>query len=178
MANKNEYVAVRKYTQGNEVDSYVLRNLATGEGKPYTKIQVIFLVGRGQVKNMDAQLYKNKVLLRGIEQKLTDLDTMKKPMTEEEVQAEKKVMSEKILFITASIKKGRRSVGYLVKNTMTGEEKPLTRDKVIKLCVKKQIANAAVQRDNTNDSYIIRGEGCRLSTLPVLDADTLQVKRY
>lgn len=178
MASKNEYVVVRKYTQGNEVDSYVLRNTATGEGKPYTRIQVIYLVGRGQVKNMDAQLYKNKVLLRGIETKLTDLDTVKKPLTEEAVAQEQARMDEKILEITASIKRGRKNVGYMVKNDMTGEQKPFTRDKVIKLALKKQIKNASVQRDNVNDSYIIRGENCRLSSLPVIDADTLQLKRY
>lgn len=171
MASRNEYMVVKKFEE--EPEGYLLRNLGTGEGKKYSRIQVIFLIGRGQVKNMDAQFYNGKVLLRGKDINLKKLDKVQ-PVADD---AKPASLNEKILEVVATIKRGRSSVGYVVKNTMTMEEKPFKRDVIIKMALKKQIVNVAVQRDNVNDTYILRGEGCRLSELPVIDADTLLQKR-
>lgn len=173
MANKCEYVLEKKFTQGTEGTGFLLRNINTGDGKVYSKIQVIYLVGKGQVKNVEAQLYKDKVLLRGKEVNLNELQTEKKTL-EEAASIDKAELNKKILQISASIKRGRKCVGYMVLNTMTGEQKPFAKDKVIKMCLNKQIINASVQRDNTHDTYLIRGVECMLSSLPVFDADTMQ----
>ena len=50
---------------GADVTGYHLQSIESGKSGRFTKGQVCFLVGRGQITNCTAQLYKEDVLLRG-----------------------------------------------------------------------------------------------------------------
>ena len=63
--NNIKYQAVGKIERGTETIGYKLKQLSNGEIKQFTRDQVIYLVGRNQVENLEGQLYKDKVLLRG-----------------------------------------------------------------------------------------------------------------
>lgn len=80
MAVKQQYNIVGKYINDNDardVVGYHLRNLdGTKQGK-YSIEQVAFLVGRDQVLNCTAQLYKDKVLFRGKGISLESLPTQR-----------------------------------------------------------------------------------------------------
>lgn len=51
MANKIQYSIVGRYMNGTEVTGYHLQSIETGKAGKFTREQVIFLVGRGQVTN-------------------------------------------------------------------------------------------------------------------------------
>lgn len=80
MAVKQQYNIVGRYINDNDardVVGYHLRNLdGTKQGK-YSIEQVAFLVGRDQVLNCTAQLYKDKVLFRGKGISLESLPTQR-----------------------------------------------------------------------------------------------------
>lgn len=73
MANKILYKIVGRYMNGNEVVAYaVVRDKDNAHGK-LTREQIAYLIGKRQVVNCDAQIYKNKLILKGIGCKLDEL---------------------------------------------------------------------------------------------------------
>lgn len=67
MAKKGaEFKIVGKYMSGKEVTGYHLKTSEAGKTGRYGKDEVAFLVGKGQIKDVKAQLYQDKVLFRGI----------------------------------------------------------------------------------------------------------------
>lgn len=72
MAVKTKYKIIGRFMSGKEVTGYILKS-SNGNTNRYSREQVAFLVGRGQVINCDGQIYKDKLLLRGVGISLDDL---------------------------------------------------------------------------------------------------------
>ena len=72
-AKRTEYQIVGRYMNGSEVTGYHLQSIEQGKSGRYTREQVVYLVGRGQVTNCTGQIYQDKVILRGNGMSLDDL---------------------------------------------------------------------------------------------------------
>lgn len=71
-----QHKLVGRYVRGNDVVYYGLIS-ENGKEVRYTEEQMAFVVGRGQVVNVRAQLYKDKVLFRGTDCDIRSLPTIK-----------------------------------------------------------------------------------------------------
>lgn len=154
---------------GTEVTGYHLQSIDSGKAGKYTRDQVCYLVGRGQVTNCTGQLYKEKVLLRGNGMSLEDLPVQQEDGTLRNAEKLGKTsknstvnMMEKFTII-GTIKQGRSVVGYLVQNSGMATKK-LQREQVIELARNGAITNAKVQ--NYNGKVLLRGSNCDLGSLP------------
>ena len=75
MANKTMYKIVGRYANGKEIIGYHLQSTESNKSGRYTREQVCFFVGRGQIVNCSGQLYQDKVMLRGVGISLDALPT-------------------------------------------------------------------------------------------------------
>ena len=66
MAARTNYQIVGRYMDGSEVTGYHLMDISTGKNRRYSREQLAFLVGKGQVTNCSGQIYQDKLLLRGV----------------------------------------------------------------------------------------------------------------
>lgn len=169
-ARRTEYQIVGRYMDGKEVVAYHLLSLDTGKKGRYTKEQVYYLVGRGQITNCDGQLYQDKVLLRGKGMSLEDLPVVQVngdlSRTEAIGRVKRGTSAEEALnqvMIVGKIVDGRRTLGYVVRNA-GGGEKRLKRDDVLQLARDGKIGNARAQY--YNGQLILKGVNCDLSQLP------------
>lgn len=69
------YKLIGRYVRGNDTVYYGLIS-ENGEEVKYTEEQMAFIVGRGRVINVTAQLYQNKVQFRGIDCNIKNLPTI------------------------------------------------------------------------------------------------------
>lgn len=176
MAKRTQYQIVGRYMDGKSVTGYHLQSLESGKAGKYTREQVCYLVGRGQVTNCDGQIYKDKVLLRGVGVELESL-----PVQQESGEIQRTggvnnirkkdtgadVMSK--LFITQSITDGRSVVGYVVTNSGGGTTS-LSRAQVLELARDGKLGNASFQ--TSNGKPILRGVGVNLNELPSIKVNT------
>ncbi len=68
-ARRIEYAIVGRYMDDKEVVAYALQSIEASKSGRYTREQVAYLVGRGQVTNCEGQIYKDagySILNRGI----------------------------------------------------------------------------------------------------------------
>lgn len=166
-AQRVEYQIVGRYMSGKEVTAYHLQSISTGKGGRYTREQVAYLVGREQITNCIAQIYKDKLLLRGkginlddlpVKQERKDIDPQ-----EHRSEADGRTQTMGKLLLVKAIKSGRNTVGYVVQNDGCGAKR-FKRQQVIELAKAGKIANARVQ--NYNGKELLRGFGCNLDQLP------------
>ena len=169
-APRLQYQIVGRYMNGKEVTGYHLSCLSNGKQGRYTREQVIFLVGGGRITNCEGQIYKDKVLLRGVGMSLDDLPVKyedgKMKNTDQLGHIKRGSSTDNVmanLTIIGSLRNGRNTVGYVVRNAGGGEGN-LSRDKVIELASAGRIGNARVQ--NYNGRVILRGINCNLDELP------------
>lgn len=169
-SRKIQYQIVGRYMDGSEVTGYHLQSIDTGKSGRYTKDQVCFLVGRGQITNCTAQLYKDIVLLRGNGMSLEDLPIIREDgelrNSDSLGNIRKGTLATdavEMFNIVGAIKSGRNTVGYVLQNAGCGIKK-VKRDQVIRLAQQGKIGNARVQ--NYNGTVILRGIGCSLDELP------------
>lgn len=71
---RTKYKLIGRYMNGKDTIYYVLIS-EDGKEVQYSEEQMAFLVGREQVINVSAQLYRNKILFRGIGCNITELPT-------------------------------------------------------------------------------------------------------
>lgn len=172
MARRTEYQIVGRYMEGKEVVAYHLQSLEREKDGRYTREQVCYLVGRGQVTNCSGQLYQDKVILRGVGGSLEDLPVVQEGTGEitrtdgvgkiRRGATPQQVMTQ--FMLVGSIVKGKNTVGYVIANA-AGETKKLNRDIVLKLAADGRLGNARVQ--NYKDKILLRGVNCNLNELPV-----------
>ena len=166
-AQRVEYQIVGRYMSGKEVTAYHLQSISTGKGGRYTREQVAYLVGREQITNCMAQIYKDKLLLRGKGINLDDLPVQqeRKDIDPHAPRSEAGSRSQTMgkLLLVKAIKSGRNTVGYVVQNDGCGTKR-VKRQQVIELAKAGKIANARVQ--NYNGKELLRGFGCNLDQLP------------
>lgn len=171
MANRTMYTIVGRYMDGKEVTGYHLQSIETGKAGKYTKEQVIYLVGRDQITNCTGQIYQDKVILRGNGMSLDNLPVQFESGKIKNTEQQGKIRRnehigqtmEKLLIIGA-IKRGKFTVGYVLRNA-GGATKDISRDDLIKLAQEGKIGNARVQ--NYDGKILLRGINCNLDTLPI-----------
>lgn len=178
MAAKVLYQIVGRYMDGKEVVGYHLQSMESGKSGRYTREQVAFLVGRGQITNCSGQIYQDKVLLRGVGMSLDDL-----PVKQENGGLTRTDSIGKVrrgttaadamtqLMIVRAIIDGRNVVGYTVRNA-AGQTKDIGRDMVLSLAKEGRIGNARYQE--SNGKPILRGVDMNLSELPTVKAQDLR----
>ena len=173
-AKRTEYQIVGRYMDGKEVTAYHLQSIEAEKSGRYTREQVAYLVGRGQVTNCEGQLYKDKVLLRGKGISLEDL-----PVQQEDGELTRTnnlgrirkgtnagdAMSQ--FMIIGSIVKGRNVLGYVIQNAGGGTTK-IERGKLLELARAGKIGNARVQK--YQNRLLLKGVDCDLSQLPKYEA--------
>lgn len=79
---RTQYKLVGRYVKWNDTVYYAIKS---DEGKKLrcNEDQMAYIVGRGQVSNIKAQLYKDKVLLRGVDFNISSLPTVQLDKTDE-----------------------------------------------------------------------------------------------
>lgn len=169
-ARRTEYQIVGRYMNGKEVSAYHLQSIETGKAGKFTREQVAFLVGRGQVTNCEGQLYQDKVLLRGNGISLEDLPVQQENGSLYRTDALGKIrrgtdIKDALTQVTivGSLVRGRNVLGYVIQNA-GGGTKQVSRQDVLELARNGRIGNARVQMYNGNP--ILKGVGCDLSQLP------------
>lgn len=171
MANKILYQIVGRYMDGKEVTGYHLQSMDTGKNGRYTREQVAFLVGKGQVTNCQGQIYQDKLILRGIGVSLDDL-----PVKQENGEVSRTAIVGKVrkgataadvmtqFVIVGCITNGRNTVGYIIRNA-AGQTKQISREDALRLSKDGKVGNARVQE--YNGRILLRGVGVNLNELPV-----------
>lgn len=175
---KVKFVLVGRYMKGTEVTAYHIMRSDNRKTKKVTKEQFFYLLGKGLIANCVGQLYKDKVIVRGI----NGFSVSKVPIYDEnkndirDVDKVTNVAPKKNVsnifnqwYLTARIMNGRRNVGFEAKNH-GGQVVRLSRSKVIELASKKLLANATVQNLNVDgaNKKILRGVGVDLRNLPII----------
>lgn len=170
MAKRTEYQIVGRYMDGKEVTAYHLQSVDTGKSGKYTKEQVYYLVGRGQITNCEGGLYKDKVLLRGVGISLDDL-----PVQQEDGSLSRTSNIGRVrrgttaadamtqFMIVGTLVRGRNTLGYIIQNA-GGATKQIDRNQMLQLAEAGKIGNARVQ--NYNGKKLLRGVNCNIDSLP------------
>ena len=176
-AKRTEYQIVGRYMDGKEVTAYHLQSLESGKSGRYTKEQVCYLVGRGQVTNCSGQIYQDKVLLRGVGISLEDL-----PVQQEDGKLSRTdgvghvrrgataadAMTQ--VMLVGVIVNGRNVVGYVVQNAGGGQSR-ISREDLLAQAKAGRVGNARVQM--YNGQVILKGVNCDLKSLPRYDANQM-----
>lgn len=168
-AKRNEYQIVGRYMNGKNVVGYDIKNNETGKVIKCSKNQVFYLVGSEQITNCTGQIYGTSVILRGKGMSLDDLPVKVVPLKEvksEELQVnneQSKVTNKKT--ITTVYKQGRNVIEVDLTSSEGTVEK-CSYANLIERARNGEIANARAQK--YQDRYILRGVGCNLSELPVV----------
>lgn len=178
MATKIMYQIVGRYMDGSEVTGYHLQSMETGKSGRFTREQVSFLVGRGQVTNCQGQIYQDKVILRGIGISLDQLPVQQEngglSRTDSVGKIRRGTSSEDAMtqaMVIGVIVDGRNVIGYMLRNAGGGQIK-LSRQKVMELAKAGRIGNMRYQE--SNGKAILRGVGINLNELPVVTPEQLR----
>lgn len=178
-STKLEYQIVGRYMDGKEVTGYHMQCLSNGRNDRYTKEQVCFLVGKGQVTNCSGQIYKDKVLLRGVGMSLDELPIQREDGSLSRTDSVGKirrgataadVMTQ--LMLTKAIVSGRNVIGYVVTNAGGGTHNA-SRAQILELAKNGRIGNARYQESNGRP--ILRGVNINLNELPTVTAEELGI---
>lgn len=176
-AKRASYQMTGRYLNGTEVTSYHLQNLEGGSSGKFSREQVYYLVGRGQVTNCIGRLGPNgTVQLAGRGMKITDLPTQQEDGRINNTEAVGKIRRGETgaavmdkLTIIAQVPEGRRVVAYWLQNAGKGRIIK-SREEVIELAKKNMISNARVQ--NNNGKILLRAKtGCEINKLPAVDRE-------
>lgn len=169
-AKRTEYQIVGRYMNGSEVTGYHLQSIEQGKSGRYTREQVVYLVGRGQVTNCTGQIYQDKVILRGNGMSLDDLpvkyedgDTRNMDKVGKVRRGTSAEQAMEQFLIVGTIKNGRNTVGYIIQNA-GGAQKEISRDILLRLTAENKIGNARIQ--NYQGKSILRGVNVNLDELP------------
>lgn len=177
-AQRTMYQIVGRYMNGSEVVGYHLLCNESGKAGRYTKEQICYLVGRGQITNCSGQIYKDKVLLRGIGISLDSL-----PVKQENGELSRTDNIGKIrkgtsaadamtqYIIVAAITSGHANVGYVVQNA-GGAKHNINRETAFKLAKLGRIGNARYQE--SNGKPIIRGVGINLNNIESIPIESIR----
>lgn len=180
-AKRVEYAIVGRYMDGKEVVGYHLQSLDTGKAGRYTREQVVFLVGRGQVSNCSGQIYGDKVLLRGEGVSLDDL-----PVQQENGKLSRTDNIGKVrrgatasdamtqVLVVALLVNGRNTWGYVIQNA-GGAKTKVPKETLKKLAKEGRVGNARVQsytnKETGSTQIILKGVDCDLTALPKYKVD-------
>lgn len=177
--SKDTMQIVGRYMDGTSVVGYHVQNLESGKSHRYTKEQIIYLVGRGVITNCTAQIYKDKVLLRGVGMSLENLPVQKSDGSLSRTDNIGKVRkgtsaadAMQQVMIVGSVVRGNHTVGYTIQNA-AGYTKQIDRGSALALAKAGKIGNARYQE--SNGRAILRSNGVtNLAALPSVSIDELK----
>lgn len=182
MAHKIEYQIVGRYMNGKEVTGYHLMNLNTNKNRRYTREQVAFLVGRGQVTNCSGRIYQDKLLLEGIGMSLNDLPVKQENGSLSRTDSIGKIRKgtttaeamTQVMLTHAIVHDNdtRKVLGYIAVNA-GGATINLDKARVLTLAKEGRVGNARVQQ--YNGKLLLRGVGVSLADLPNIKASVAGV---
>lgn len=166
MISSARLIAIGRYTEGVNVLGYIIKDLSTGESKLLPRADVEKLALDKKICNITAQVYCGKILIKGIDCKLSSLPNYdsKGRLIDKTENVNRK---QEGLMVTARIMNGKSTTGYVLALLTNGAkcgEKRLSKDKVIQLAEDGHIMNLRVQK--SNGKYVLRGVNCELAKLP------------
>jgi hypothetical protein len=165
---KNHYNLTGRYMSGTEVTGYNIKSVENGSDIRATREQMAYLVGKGAVLNCEAQIYKDKLIIRGkgvdvgslpVKQEASTKPSTNDSTTKQPAQP-KKIANYKV---TGVIKNGSRTEYYIIAD-INGNTKSLPRTQVLNLAKNGDLINARLQK--VNDKYTLRGVDCDINSLP------------
>ena len=176
-AKRTEYQIVGRYMDGKEVTAYHIQSIDTGKSARCSKEQVCYLVGRGQVTNCSGQIYKDKVLLRGVGISLDSLPVQKEDgslaRTDNVGHVRKGASASDVMTqfkIVGVITQGKNVLGYVIQNA-GGATAKISRQKLLEAAKAGKIGNARVQM--YQGKAILKGVNCDLKSLPRYEANAM-----
>lgn len=177
-AKRTEYQLVGRYMDGKSVIGYHLYCMDNGKNGRYTPEQFAYLVGRGQVTNVEGQVFKDDMLYRGTNgtdinklpvqnadgtlSRTQNVGHIRKGATGQDVMTQ--------LMFVAKIRHPRdrrKLLGYVVQNS-GGRQQQLNMDEAYQAARSGKIGNARAQLCN-GDQLIKANEGYSLGNLPEVD---------
>ncbi len=179
-ARRTEYQIVARYMEGIKVVGYHLQSIEKGNSGKFTREQVAYLIGRGQITNAEAQIYQDELKIKGIngteinKLKTIDIKTGQLGRLEEGTKIRRGLSSEDVvnqfsisrrMYMASNPKK---FIGYEIRNSGGGAKKCLYKT-ILDLASQKKIANARTQM--YNGRVILRGDGILLNKLDVILVD-------
>ena len=188
MAGSNlTYRVTGRYMSGSNIASYHLVG-EDGSQIVATKERVIYMIGQGKIENMRLQVNGDNIILRGKGVNLNNLpvyDVSKESLRDNS--ASQSVASHGVapkkdsnvnkmgqLEITKRIMYKTNCLGYIVLDG-AGRELKLSRKRVIELASQRLISNAIAQKytpqGSDKSTVIIRGVGCDMNQLPIVQVD-------
>lgn len=169
-AKRTEYQLTGRYMTGGVVVGYNLQSINSDKSGRYTRDQLCYLLGRGQITNCTGSVSQGRVIIRG---KGMSIDSL--PTVEVEKGAKRsrsragagKSDAVNSFSLVGKIKSGNSVVGYVISNTGLGQKK-VSKAQFIDLIKAGRVTNATYQ--NYKGQELMRGVGISLKDLPVYSA--------
>lgn len=164
--NEARLIAIGRYVHGVNVLGYMIKDIENNTSQLLPRSEVEDLAIHKKICNVTAQIYDGKVLIKGINCKLSSLPVYDDKGKLIDTKYKKEGLQEGLIVISR-ILKGKFTVGYtlaLLTNGIKCGEKRLSKSDVIKLAEKGKIINLRVQK--YNGKHVLRGVNCELAKLP------------
>jgi hypothetical protein len=188
MENRMQYTVVGKRTNGRQITGYYIMDPRSSKSALYSKEVLAYLVGKGMLSNCTAQIYKGKILFRGVGESLDNLPTINENgVREDNGQSTSngstvKNVTKKGYRIVALVVNEKKVVGYYVipdsgmeqqlGQNGTSRVAPLSKAKAVVLAKNGMITNATVVE--INGKRTLRGVGCELLKLRRIDFNSIR----
>lgn len=159
------YMVIGRYTEGVNILGYMVQDMITGNAGICDRKHVEMMALNKTIENVTAQVYNGKVIMKGLNCKLSELPKYDKNGNLIVAAQKQPAVTEEII-ITDRIGDGKTITGYvvaLINNGVKCSEARLSRDKVMELARDGKIANARVQM--SNGKPVLRGVKCELAKL-------------
>lgn len=166
MSRECKYMAIGRYTKGVSVLGYMLQDINSGAVRMIERQMVEKIALNKQINNITAQLFDGKIVMKGINCKISALpnyDSSGRLVTKSDENNQR--LNE--VNIIGRLLDGKSTVGYILGITTNGVkcgEKCVSREKTLEIAKMGKISNARVQM--SNDEAVLRGVGCKLAKLP------------
>lgn len=161
----NRYEVIGRYMAGKRVEGYMVRDRSTGIAAVVSRNKVEQLALNGNIRNVTAQNYGDRVVLKGIGCKLSEMPNydINGNLVETGWNEAQKQSFERIV---ARIVDGRQTVGYVIEVVVNGRSagfKELSRENTIAMARLNRLSNARAQM--SQGRLVLRGVNCELTQL-------------
>ena len=181
------YRVTGRYMTGSTVSAYHLVG-CDGSQVVANKDRVIYMLGKGLIENMRLQANGGEMIIRGKGINLNNLSVFdinkggfrnnaaSKSIVNSSVTPKKNsgVNPMGQLTLTKRIMYKQNCLGYIVTDH-SGNEKKLSRTRVVELATQRLLSNAIVQKyvqkGSNEEQLVLRGMGCDIRELPIVAVD-------
>ena len=165
MTHNFKYEVVGRCLDGVTVLGYYTKELSSGKIALLNREAIEKMALDKLIKNVTAQFYDGRVMLKGTDIKLNSLPCFDAEGNRLERQTKVR-HNNQTLMLSARILDGRTIIGYvidLIEDGMVKNRKQITREQAIELAREGRITNARVQM--SNGIPVLRGVNCELARL-------------